>query len=203
MRDLGGRTWEELEVVRHDSGHLLFSDCIRRMGPDGKFEEIACKVWVPNPEDQVMARVDARAWQKKLGDLDPDRDKDLFEEMEQLCLLARCVRTYEAPHSQLCGHDELVRYDESSLKDVRERLNVYKAMLDPRADNDIVDDKSFWDAVLRIRKLGHLGPLVDIAPHAQPSFVLRMAREASSSPTAPSSVRSFESSTPEPSPSAS
>ena len=186
----GGATWEELELVRHESGRLLFPDKLRRRDESGKVVETKVRVWVPTPEDSVEARTQARVWFKSKKDLDPDRDKGLFEEMEQVCLLARAIRTFDAPHGQLMQHGELAGYDEGGLKDIQERINAYKALIDPR--EPITTEDAFWRMLSEVARKGDILPLLDIVGHEQPSCIVRMAREALRSPTAPSWSRSAE-----------
>ncbi len=195
--ELGGRSWAELEVKRHDSGKLMFKDQIRRRAPSGKVEVSNCRVCVPTPEDQVLARAATRVWFGEHEGLSVEHDQDLFDEMEQVCLLARAIRTPEEPHGQLEDHEELARYDEGSLQDLLGRMTVYKQLTDVR--DTVEDENDFWTKVVAVARAGHLLPLTDIAGHAQPSFMVRMAREACNSPTAKPYVLSSEISTPEPS----
>lgn len=181
-------SWDELELSRHENGRAMFRSVLRRRKDDGSVEEIPIFVCVPNPADQVQARVTARVWFSQQKHLDPDRDYDLFQEMEQTCLLARAIRD-EKTHGQLMDHEELAEWDEGCLKDIQERINVVKDMLDPRESG--IDEDKFWHVVLRVAKRGDLGPLVDIVGHEQMRCVVRMAREACNSPTAPSSVQSY------------
>jgi hypothetical protein len=187
----GGASWAELEITRHESGRLLFPDKIRRRDEHGNVIEKKVRVWVPVPDDSVEARVQARVWFRS-----KDRDKDLFEEMEQVCLLARAIRTFEEPHGQLLNHSELAAYDEGCLKDIQERINAYKALIEPR--EPITSEDAFWRMLSEVAKRGSILPLLDIVGHEQPSCIVRMAREALRSPTAPSWLQSAETSTPEP-----
>lgn len=193
----GGASWAELEVSRHESGRLMFEDKLRRRDEKGNIVEKKVRVWVPVPNDSVAAKTEARAWFKAQKELDPDRDKALFEEMEQVCLLARAIRTFEPPHSQLMRHDELGGYDEGGLKDIQERINAYKAMIDPR--EPVTTEDAFWRMLSEVARKGNILPLLDIVGHEQPSCIVRMAREACRSPMAPPWLRSAESSTPAPS----
>lgn len=195
--ELGGRTWDELEVSRHDNGRLMFPDQLRRKNERGVIETTKIRVCVPQPADNVEARVRAAVWFGSKKVLDRDKDKELFDEMEQVCLLAQAIRTYEAPHAQAYDAEELARFDEVSLHDIQERINVYKAILDPRDDD--TSEEAFWRTVLAVGRTGNLLPLTDIAGRVQPSFVVRMAREASRSPTGKSFAPSPEISTPAPS----
>ncbi len=194
--ELGNRTWAELEVIEGETGHILFKDQIRQRSPDG-WRAVDVRVRVTRPEDSLRARALARAWFAEMK-LDPDRDLDTFQEMEQLCLLALALRTAKPPHAQLATHDELARgFDEGSLQDVLGRINVYKTLLDPR-DSALTEDQIFAK-IVAVAKRGHLGPLTDIAGHEQPSFLLRMAEEALRSPRVRSGLQSLETSTPAPS----
>lgn len=194
--ELGGRTWDELEVSRHVNGRLMFPDELRRRNEKGAIEATKISVCVPMPEDNVEARVRAAAWFAKKK-LDRKLDEDLFKEVEQVCLLAQAIRTREEPHSQAYDAEELARFDEASLHDIQERINAYKAILDPR-ESDVTEEK-FWGLVLAVGRTGSVLPLSDIAGRVQPSCVVRMAKEALLSPTGRRFAPSLETSTPAPS----
>lgn len=194
IAELGNRTWAELEIIPGEDGHMLVRDQIREREPaSGAWRATEVRVRIPRPMDLIRARSDARAWFAKFKDLDVERDAELFEEMEQLCLLARSIRTATAPHAQLVECDELAtRYEEASLRDLLGRLRVYRDLLDPRVA--VTDEDDFWHLIASVARVGHLGPLTDIAGHEQPSCVLFMARQALQSPTGQSWLQSQESS---------
>lgn len=196
--ELGGRTWEELEVVTHGDGHLLFADKIRRRKRDGTLEEIPVRVRVVRVKELAEARAETRAWFARHKELDADRDKDLFDDLEQVCILAHAVRTNDPPYSQFASADELARdYDEASLQDLIGRINVMRQLIDPR-ESCLTPDQ-VWSKIFAVAKRGHLLPLTDIAGHEQPSCVVFMASQALLSPMGQSWQRSFESSMPAPS----
>lgn len=195
---LGGKTWDELELARHENGRIMFPGEIRRRATTGAVEVVTqVRICVPTPRDEIEARVRARVWMGELKHLDPDRDKDLFAEMEQLCLLARAIRTHDAPHGQFCDALELAGYDEASLHDLQERVNTFKTMLDPR-EGELTEDR-FWQVTHEVAKSGTLYPLAGIGSREQRSCIVRMAKEALLSPMGKSSRTSSESSTPAPS----
>lgn len=195
--ELGGRTWEELEVLEAEDGHQLFQDQIRQRKRSG-WEAIEVRVRVPRPGEKFEARAEARKLFTE-HKLDPDRDSDVLAELEQVCMLARAIRTAKAPHSQFATYDELLReFDEVSLQDVLGRIKVYEALLDPRESK--LTDEQIFEKVVAISRLGNLGPLVDIVGHEQPSCVVRMADLALSSPRVQSWLQSLESSIRAPSP---
>lgn len=183
--ELGGLTFAELEIVNHASGRLLFPEVLRRRDKTGKVIETKVRVWAPTPEDHIQARVDARevASRRKL---DRKEDRDIFEQIEQVCLLARAIRTYEAPHSQYCDADELATFSEGSLNDIKEKINAFKAAEDPRHPE--VDEENFWAIVQAVARGATLHPLTDIDGRAQFSCIVRMAREACRSPANKSSA---------------
>jgi hypothetical protein len=191
---MGRPTWADAELIRHESGRLLFADRLRRYSERGELVETKVRVWVPVPVDHVEARVQARAWfaGKKL---DPVLNQKLFDEVEQVCLLARAIRTFEPPHPQLYQPEELGTFDDGCLTDIQERINQYKDLIDPRVD--VVDEDAFWRLVSNLAKSETLLPLADIAPRALRRCIVRMAQAALRSPTAPSSATSSENSTPE------
>jgi hypothetical protein len=193
----GGRTWDELEVLEHDAGQLMFPAVLRRRDPKGAVVQTKVRVRVPSPEDTFRARAAARKWAGEL-ELDPKEDVDLFKQLEQLCLLARSVRTFDS-HAQFAEPAELGKYDESCLHDLQEQIAAFKEQLDPR--DSVETEEQVWRKAVEIQKAANIGPLVDTAGRDQQPFVLRMVEEALRSPTGLSWLRSFGISIPEPSPS--
>jgi hypothetical protein len=196
--ELGNRTWEELEVARHDDGRLMFRDQIRFRETDGSVKAIDVRASVPRPWQLGKARVECRKLFALLG-LDEDRDKDQFNELEQVCILAESIRTFEPKHAQYTDAEDLIRnYDETSLQDVLGRMVAMRQLLEVR-DVALTEEEA-WAKVAAVASRGHLLPLTDIAGYAQPSLVLFMARQAMKSPTGRAWRQSHGSSTPEPSP---
>lgn len=185
---LGGRTWDELEVLEHEAGQLMFPAVVRRRKPNGEVREDKVRVRAPSPEDHFLARVDARKWIKKL-ELDAVADKDVFDQLEQLCLLSRAIRAFDAPHSQFATPDEFAKYDETCLHDIQEQINAFKGELDPRAP--VQTEEELWRTIIAVAREANLGPLVDIAGRDQGPCVVRMALEACRSPTGQSWLQSF------------
>lgn len=193
--ELGGKTWEQLEVLRHESDRLMFPGEIRRRDEKGGLVVKKVRVCVPVPEDHVRARVEAIAWFSTQKGMDRARDADLFGEMEQLVLLARAIRSGDAPYPQLMDHTELARWDEASIQDIQERINIFKLLVDPREGE--LDDEQFWRSLLAVGRGATIGPLVDMSGPVQLTFLLRMARLALTCPEAQSWLRSSETSTPD------
>ena len=193
--DIGRRTWDELEVIEDSSNRLLFRDKLRRRRKGGEFEEIPVRVRIVKPLEIVQARAECRVWCSSLEGFDADRDKDAFEQLEQICILARAIRTDKAPHSQYASKEELAtQYDEGSLADILGRIQAYKQMTDPRIE--VLDEHTCWRKIHEVAEVGHLLPLTDIAGHAQPSFLLFTVRQAANSQTGQSWRQSLGSSTP-------
>jgi hypothetical protein len=185
--------WSELEMVRGASGHVCVTERLREFDPKKKaFVDKPIKLRIPRPNDLAQARVDVRAMflAKKL---DPDKDKDLFDEFEQLCLLSKAIRDAET-EAQLYDPIELAQsVDEGPLQDLLGRLRVYRDMLDPR--ERLMTDEEVYTKIIEVARAGHLYPLTDIAGRDQPSFVTTMACLAATSPTVLAWLQSCETST--------
>jgi hypothetical protein len=197
IAELGGATWGELEVKQHENGALMFPAALRRRDEKGNVVEKKVRVRVPVPGEHVKARVETVAWFGRLKDLDRVRDKDLFDELEQLVVLARSIRDFEPPHAQFCAAEDLAEWDEASLKDIRARINLFKEALEP--EDAELSDEQFWLTLVAVGRSADIGPLADIAGRALLSFVVRTAKEALLSPNAKPWLRSSETSTLEPS----
>ena len=180
IKELGDRTWEELEIVEHENGALLFSDKLRKRNAKGGLDEIPVRVCVVRSLSIVEARVETRRWAALLK-LDPALDRDIFDQMEQLTIIARAIRTHKAPHAQFATKEELAtEYDEASIWDIKGRIEAIRQMMDPR-DSELDADR-IWGKVVAVVKAGHLLPLTDIAGREQLSFVIFTASQALRSP---------------------
>jgi hypothetical protein len=188
IEELGGRTWDELEVIEHADGQLMFPAVVRRREKTGKVVETKVRVRAPAPDDHFRARVDARKWMLEL-ELDAKADEDLFKQLEQLCLLARAIRVFEDPHPQFAKPSELSKYDETCLQDIQEQINAFKDQLDPR--EPARTEEELWRVIFAVAREAHIGPLVDIAGRDQGPCVTRMALEACRSPTGQRWQQSF------------
>lgn len=171
--------WSELEMNHGANGHVIINDKLPEFDPKTKaFVDVPIKVRVPRPGDLLQARVDVRAMfaQHKL---DPVADRDLFEEMEQLCLLAKCIRDPKT-EAQLYDAEELKdKVDEGSLQAILGRIRVYRDMLDPR--DRLMTDEDVYRKIVEVARQGHCLPLTGIAGYEQPSFIVSMAELAANS----------------------
>jgi hypothetical protein len=189
--------FDELDVLEHASGRLMFAAKLRRKKPKGSIHEVPVRVRVPNPADSTRARIDATVFFKQNPTLDRKYDADLFAEIEQMALLALSIRADDGiDFPQLLDREELAEYDEASLHEIQERINIYKMLIDCREQD--VSEEQFYQTVLQMHRGKTIAPLGAMAGPAQLSFIMRMVGLASSSPGALSYQRHSESSTPEP-----
>jgi hypothetical protein len=199
--ELGGRTWEELEVIEHSSGPLMFKDAIRKRSKTGTVETVPVRVQVLRVDKIAQARVDCRRLFAEIG-LDVEKDTDLFAELEQVCMLALAIRDINPPHAQAYVARELIEgFDEASLQDVAGRIQALRQAIDVR-ESHLTEDE-LWRKIAAVARAGHLLPLTDIAGHEQPSCIVFMAEQAVNSPRGQSWLQSAATLTQEPSSSAS
>lgn len=198
IKELGGKTWEELELVQAEDGHKLVRDSIKERNPKtGEIKEVPVFVRIPRPRDLIVAKAEARSWFATFKGLDVDRDSEMFDEMEKLCLLAKAIRTADGLHPQLASADELsANFEEGSLADLMGRLSVYRDMTDPR--ESAMTAEELWPVIKSVAQAGHLGPLTGIDGLGQTSCLVFMAVQAMTSPSALAWLQSFETSTQEP-----
>jgi len=195
--ELGNRTWAELEIIEHGDGTLLFADKLRKRNAKGGIDEIPVRVCVVRSLKIIEARVETREWAKQLK-LDPSLDRDMFDHLEQLTIVARAIRTVAPPYAQYTTKEELATdYDEASVWDIKGRIEAIRQMIDPR-DSELTTDQ-IWSKVVAVARAGHLLPLTDIAGHEQLSFVVFTASQALKSPMGVAWLQSHGISTQEPS----
>lgn len=192
--ELGNRTWEELEVLDHEDGHLMFKDHLRTRSKAGKVELVEVRVQILRVDKIARARADCRRWCAELG-LDEERDKDLFDELEQVCMLALAIRDPQPPYAQRYEPAELARdFDEASLQDLIGRIQALRGAIDVRESQ--LTETELWQKIAAVARVGHLLPLTDIAGHEQPSCIVFMASQAMNSPRGQSWLQSVATLTP-------
>lgn len=197
IAELGNRTWEELELLEHEDGSLLFKDYLRRRGTDGKIVAVPVRVKIVRGLPLAKARQETREWCEQIK-IDAEKDRDVFDNLEQVAILSHAIREPKDPFPQFATKEELIqKYDEASLLDIKERIEVYRQLLDPREST--MSGEQLWSKIFRVKEAGHLLPLTDIAGHELTSCIVFMACQALQSPTGAAYVRSLGNSTPEPS----
>jgi hypothetical protein len=165
--------WADLETVEF-AHHLLFPDVLRRRGSDGKWIEEKVMLRVPRDKDLRKCRVEARAWAQSEG-IDEKRDRDLFVNLENMCILALCIRNTTPPHEPMHPDAELLEehFDKVCLQQMWEKIERLNDVLNP-APNQL-SSPEIVTLIVAIAKSRHLGPLVVYGPGAQTSFVVSMA----------------------------
>ncbi len=124
----------------------------------------------------AQARRDAIKWMadKKL---DRDKERDIFQVIDTVAVIALAVREPNAPYGQYRSLDNFLATFKSSKLHLAicDAYKAFEAECDPRPD-DLPKDV-FRLMIEKIRKAGHLGPLVAIDGPAQDNFVLRLVDE--------------------------
>jgi len=192
---LVAKKWDELEALEQD-GRTLFMDAIRARKKGGSVVEVPIVLRVLRKDERRKAKFEARKWAETIG-LDPEKEPALFDDMDTLCILAQAIRERAAPHDQHMKAAELeATYDGRSLEELWSKYKVYEDLTDPREAID--DDVKFWTTVAAIGRSASILPLTESESFAQNACIVRMAREALSSPTFSSFCGQCESSTPAP-----
>lgn len=174
---LDGKTIEELAAIEH-GGRTLFPDKIRRVKPDGTYEDIDVYVRVPRAAEVMQARQDAIEFFRKRK-LDRKEEADLFDQLDTLSVLARAIRDKAPPHDQfqplefMLSNEPGKGFDTESLMDVWTRLEAYRKMIDPRVT--VVSEEDAIRAAFAIARTQNIGPLAGIAGHELDSCIVTMA----------------------------
>ena len=165
--------WSDLETVEY-ANHLLFPDVLRRRGPGGKWIEEKVMLRVPRDKDLRECRIEARGWAAEVG-IDEKRDRDLFVNMENMCILTRCIRNIDGVHEPMHPDAKMLEehFDKVCLQQMWEKIERLNDVLNP-APNQL-SNAEIVTLIVAIAKSRHLGPLVVYGPGAQTSFVVSMA----------------------------
>lgn len=183
LQQLLSKSWAELEVIECE-GHMLFPESLYRRNLKGTFTAEPVMVRVPRDADTRKARVEARQWALEEG-MDLDRDRDLIEEMETMCVLQRCILNPKAAEDPRTGKEfrepwcmdakELEkRYDRPSLHQLWAKLDALGQVLDPRPNT--LGKEEMLAALAAIAKSRTIAPLHVYGPGAQKDFIVFMAQ---------------------------
>src|ERR1044071_1253902 len=189
------KKWDELEALELE-GRLFWPEVIRTRGKGGKVTEIPVMLRVLRKDERRKARLDAIESAGALK-IDREKDPDLFDDLDTLCILARAIRDREPPYVQHMKAEDLgAKYDERSLAELWGKYRVYEDLTDPR--DALLTETQFWAAVGALGKVRDIRPLTEYESLSQNAFILRLVDLALTSPTFNSWFTSFESSTPAP-----
>lgn len=195
---LRGKTADDFAIIEAEGRPTFLTDIRRRNVKTGELESVPVRVRMPNATDRIKARFDALEWVRALGKL---KDRPSWEEacrqlgaeyvdqIDSVCLLARCMRDHDAPEHQHQHYSNLDgMYGRRSLLDLWERVNELEKLEDPRID-ELTEDQ-FWTLIAAIDRTRSLGPLAGISGRARDNFVHSMAfrlsasrKDSSSSPS--------------------
>lgn len=165
--------WAELETFEF-ADNLLFPETLYHRGSGGKWLEKSVMLRVPKPRDLRQARVEARLLAKQ-EKIDETKDKDLFVNLENMCILARGIRNDTEPYEPW-EPDPLIleaKYDTVCLQHMWEKLERLNEVLNPAPKQ--LGSGEIVALIVAIAKARHLGPLIVYGPGAQTSFVVSMA----------------------------
>ncbi len=168
--------WDELEALEFQD-NLMFPDVLTRRAVDGSWLREDVLLRVPRDADLRAARSEARmlAPTKKGGQIDEVKDRDLFSNLENMCILARCIRNTTEPYESMHPDPLLLEsaFDKVCLQQMWAKLEQLNEVLNP-APNQL-SSPEIITLIVAIAKARHLGPLVVYGPGAQTSFVVSMA----------------------------
>jgi hypothetical protein len=202
VSELSAKRWEELEALEfpENGGTLYFSETLQRRRANGKFEEIKIKLRVPLLPEIRAARKEAHELAKQDG-IDPKRDVDLFNDLDNACILWRAIRSDTAPFEPwaMDVRDLEKRLDKPCLMMAWGKLEGYRRVIDPRPIG--LNRAQLLGLVAAIAEGRNISPLLVIDSPAQAAFVIFMASLLRSFLTSKSLWPLSGTSTPEPSPS--
>lgn len=176
IEQLLGKDWGELEVLEYE-GRMLFPAEIHKIKKNGTFETVPVRLQVPREPDLRKARVQARQIALEDG-LDLDRDKDLVEDLETICILSIAIRNYKPMDSGFCEPFEMdpkyleKNFDRASLMAVWSKLDRLTERVNPRPEKMTKEESLAM--LCAIAKARNISPLLAFGPDAQDSYIVTM-----------------------------
>jgi len=201
MQQLVAKKWEELVVEEQEvANFLLFKDALRSRKRDGTWEVKPVNYHPLRNHEKRAARKTARDLASKSG-IDPDKDPDVFSDLDNVCILQLALRNITAPFEPLCSTpEELERmFDRETLAQAFGILNDYSSLLDPQLEH--MNREQFMVSVAAVAEGRSIRPLRAFGGECQTNFVITMATLLNDLLTSKSLSESSEQLMPEPSPS--
>ena len=174
---------------------MLFPAQIYKRKNDGSFQKIDVMLRIPRENELRAARAEARAIATSDG-LDLDRDKDLIDNIENICIMVKAIRNCTSPYESWEPDPRILekKYDRASLMQVWAKLEALTAVVNPAPDR--ISAEEIWAVVCRIAEEGNLLPLHVYGSEAQSICVITMAKQlvslagskSSSEPSEPSTA---------------
>ncbi len=168
--------WDDLEAMEFNDS-LMFPDVLIRRKADGSWLHEDVFLRVPKDADLRASRAEARALAptKKAGPIDETKDRDLFSNLENMCILARSIRNTSDPYEPMHPDPLLLeaKFDKVCLNHMWDKLERLSEVLNPAPEQ--LSSAEIVVLIVTIAKARHLGPLVVYGPGAQSSFVVSMA----------------------------
>ena len=165
--------WKGAGVLEY-ADYLLFPDELIRRKADGSWDRIPVMLRIPREADMRAGRRDARAWAKRES-IDEKEDRDLFVNLENMCILAGAIRNNTPPHEAWEPDPQILdkRYDKVCIKRMWNRLDHLLLIIDPEPHE--LSGAEIIALTAAIHRSRSLGPLVAYAQVAQTSCVVGMA----------------------------
>jgi len=165
--------WADAGVIEVND-FLLFPDVLVRRRADGTWDEKPVMLRVPREGDLRRARVLARSLAAN-EKIDETRDRDMFVNLENLCVLAFAIRNNTAPYEPWQPEPLLLerQYDKVCLQGMWNKLDQLNEVLNPSPNQ--LSSGEIVALIAAIARSRNLGPLVVYGPGAQTSFVVSMA----------------------------
>lgn len=183
LQQLLSKKWSELEVLECED-YLLFPESIYRRNTKGGFTEEKVMVRVPREPDIRRARVQARRWALEDG-LDLDRDADLVDQLETLCVMSDCIRNFKPSTDPRTGLEFREawepdpkalekRYDKQSLNQLWSKIDALGQVIDPRPNT--LGKEETLGCIAAIAKSRTIAPLHAYGSGAQQTCIVFMAQ---------------------------
>jgi hypothetical protein len=190
--------WSQLEVIEHPkTGRLLFPDFIARRRKDGTIDKTPIRLCPLRDYEKRKARQDAREWAKSEG-LDPEADKEFFDNLDALCRLAIGIRSDSEPYEPFEPEPKRLDrgYDPVTLRALYQKLERYEDEMDP--SDRAFDERTVLAVAAAMVTKRSIAPLLAFDGPSQASLLISISALLLNSLQSKSSPESSEPSTPEP-----
>jgi hypothetical protein len=197
LQQVISKKWSEIEVQEQEvEEFLLFPEKIYQRKKDGSWGETPCMLHPLRNHEKRKARKAARDIAER-EKIDPERDADLFNDLDTMCIMYFATRSTTAPFEPLYGSPEEFerKFDRDVIKHMFGVLDDYSKLLDPQLDS--LNQAQTLALIAAIVEGRSIRPLRAYGGAAQVSFIITMADLLTSLANGKLLPELFEVSTPE------
>ena len=175
MENMINKSWDDLKVIEHNEiERLLVPGVISKRKLDGTFETTDIMIRPLRENELRKCRTMARVIAKEDG-IDEEKDKQLFENIEEICKLTFAIRETEHPHISVEDNPRHFekKFDKHTIRDMVSQLDHANDLLNPRLSD--LTENELMVIISKVATEENMRPFLLLEPGTAQKLIVFMA----------------------------